>query len=127
MQRVQLKSKIVDSPEVTAVLAERPVLGPYVNSFYEGEYAQFFKSLAELTEAMKQDPATAPHVSFYGREMRIRAYQQFLTSYRSVTLASMADLFGVTAEFLDRYAFQLNHNSVFTATGNSLISSLWVD
>ncbi len=36
----------------------------------------------------------APHRAFYVRELRILAYSQFLQSYRSVTLASMATSFG---------------------------------
>jgi len=35
------------------------------------------------------------------REIRIVAYNQFLKSYRSVTLASMAQSFGVTHSYLD--------------------------
>jgi len=51
---------------------------------------------------MKQDSALAPHMPFFCREMRIRAYSQFLESYRSVQLHSMAMTFGVTAEFIDK-------------------------
>jgi 26S proteasome regulatory subunit N7 len=50
---------------------------------------------------MREDPALQEHVKFFSREMRIRAYQQFLESYRSVQLKSMAHAFGVTAEYLD--------------------------
>ena len=35
------------------------------------------------------------------REMRLVAYTQFLDSYKSVTLQSMASAFGVRPEFLD--------------------------
>jgi 26S proteasome regulatory subunit N7 len=34
--------------------------------------------------------------------MRVVAYSQFLESYRSVTITSMATSFGVSAAFLDR-------------------------
>ena len=37
------------------------------------------------------------------REMRRHAYTQLLESYRVVSLQSMADQFGVSIEWLDRY------------------------
>ena len=42
------------------------------------------------------------HAKWYLREVRIKAYAQFLESYKSVTAASMAKSFGVGVEFLDR-------------------------
>lgn len=115
LSRVDLKKKIVDSPEVKSVAADQ-TLGRFITSFYEGNYDVFFQALASVSDQMKLDAATAPHVGFYSREMRIRsaylhvayyltfrAYQQYLTSYRSVTLESMAAAFGVSPEFIDSY------------------------
>jgi hypothetical protein len=48
----------------------------------------------------------APHARFYVREMRILAYAQLLESYRSLTLQSLSAAFGVTADFIDRYALR---------------------
>lgn len=59
--------------------------------------------LAAITDQMKEDPALHEHVKFFSREMRIRAYQQFLESYRSVQLRSMANAFGVSEGYLDAY------------------------
>ena len=42
-----------------------------------------------------------PPPTFFVRETRVLAYSQFLESYRSVSLASMAHTFGVSSEFLD--------------------------
>lgn len=42
------------------------------------------------------------HMRFYVREMRIIAYAQLLESYRSLTLESMANAFGVSQEFADK-------------------------
>lgn len=44
-----------------------------------------------------------PHIRFYVREMRIVAYAQLLESYRSLTISSMAQAFGVSEEYIDRY------------------------
>lgn len=51
---------------------------------------------------MKYDRLLSPHYRYYIREMRIVAYSQLLESYRSLTLAYMADAFGVTVEFVDQ-------------------------
>jgi 26S proteasome regulatory subunit N7 len=50
---------------------------------------------------MNKDRFISAHVRYYSREMRIRVYGQFLESYKSVTLMSMADQFGLSAIFLD--------------------------
>lgn len=36
------------------------------------------------------------------RELRVLVYAQFLESYKSVRLASMAQAFGVSIDFLDK-------------------------
>lgn len=42
------------------------------------------------------------HLRYYVREMRIIAYAQLLESYRSLTMESMANAFGVSEEFIDK-------------------------
>lgn len=41
------------------------------------------------------------HAGYVLRELHVLAFQQFLDSYQSVTLESMAGSFGVGTEFLD--------------------------
>lgn len=101
LDRVTLKQKVVDSPEILTVILTLPNLDQLLNSFYNSEYQKFFVALASITDQMREDPALQEHVKFFSREMRIRAYQQFLESYRSVQLKSMAHAFGVTEEYLD--------------------------
>ena len=45
----------------------------------------------------------SPHARYYVREMRILAYAQLLESYRSLTLESLSQAFGVGVEFVDRF------------------------
>ena len=42
-----------------------------------------------------------PHAKYVFREVRVRAYAQFLTAYKSVTMSRMAEQFGVSDAFLD--------------------------
>jgi len=104
LDRVQLRSKIIEAPEVAAVASDAP-LGTLAHSlsesFFEGEYSQFMVNLASLCDALRLDQYLHQHIAWIARELRVRAYAQFLQSYRSVTLASMASAFGVTKTFLD--------------------------
>jgi len=101
LDRVTIKEKVIDSPDTLSVVHEIPYATLYLESFYNSDYAQYFKALAEITEEMKTDRYLATHVRYYCREMRIKAYSQLLESYSSVKLDSMAAAFGVTPEFID--------------------------
>lgn len=79
-------------------------LAQLVNSLYNGNYKLFFQALAKVEEQfLTQDRYLHEHRGWFIREMRLRAYQQLLQSYRVVGLDSMANDFGVTVDFLDRY------------------------
>jgi 26S proteasome regulatory subunit N7 len=101
LDRATVKDKLVASPEVIAVSRETPFLGEFVKSLYECRYADFFRALVGMQTAWRADRFLAPHVPWLLREMRVRAYVQFLTSYRSVTLAATAAAFGVSPDYVD--------------------------
>eukprot|EP01100_Stratorugosa_tubuloviscum_P003765 TRINITY_DN190_c1_g2_i1.p1 TRINITY_DN190_c1_g2~~TRINITY_DN190_c1_g2_i1.p1 ORF type:complete len:405 (-),score=145.50 TRINITY_DN190_c1_g2_i1:128-1291(-) len=102
LDRVSLKKKVIDSPEILTVILQIPHLSDFLNSFYNSNYKQFFISLAEIVDLINRDRYLSQHARYYCREMRIKAYSQLLESYRSVQLQSMADAFGISVEFLDR-------------------------
>ncbi|KAL1901656.1 proteasome regulatory particle subunit [Ceratocystis pirilliformis] len=150
LKRVDFKSKVVDAPQVKAVMGDgedrlmalsldekTPVTGTHgsaskrgvvnlatlnsgeeietetttdfsalatlVSALYTGNYKAFFQSLAQVEEQfLNQDRYLLEHKNWFIREMRLRAYQQLLQSYRVVGLETMAHDFGVTVEFLDR-------------------------
>lgn len=94
-----------EQPEVEASVDFSP-LAQLVTSLYNGRYKLFFQALALVEEQfLTQDRYLHEHKNWFVREMRLRAYQQLLQSYRVVGLDSMANDFGVTVDFLDRYAF----------------------
>lgn len=92
----------VEQPEAEMAVDFSP-LALLVSSLYNGNYKTFFQSLASVEEQfLNQDRYLHEHKSWFIREMRLRAYQQLLQSYRVVGLESMANDFGVTVDFLDR-------------------------
>ena len=101
LERTQLKKKIIDSPDVIAALSTEPLLATLTSSFYEGRYADFLNAMVALHPRLLADRYFAPHAPWYLREMRVAAYVQFLESYKSVTLAGMAAVFGVSVAYLD--------------------------
>lgn len=89
--------------EVETPVDFTPLAG-LVRSLYYGHYQAFFLALAAVEETfLSQDRYLYEHRSWFVREMRLRGYQQLLQSYRVVGLGSMANDFGVSVDFLDRY------------------------
>lgn len=88
--------------EVEAAIDFEP-LASLVSSLYTGSYRSFFGALAAVEVSfLTQDRYLYEHRGWFVREMRLRAYQQLLQSYRVVGLESMANDFGVSVDFLDR-------------------------
>jgi len=102
LDRVTLKEKVIKSPEILEIIGDLPILKSFLFSLYKCQYNEFFTALAAITKPIKRDLYLAPHVGFLMREIRIVAYKQFLEPYKSVTLAAMAETFGVSAVFLDK-------------------------
>jgi 26S proteasome regulatory subunit N7 len=91
-----------DQPEVETAVDFSP-LAQLVSSLYTGSYKSFFGALAAVEVSfLSQDRYLYEHRGWFVREMRLRAYQQLLQSYRVVGLESMANDFGVSVDFLDR-------------------------
>lgn len=87
-------------------------LAQLVASLYNGRYQTFFEALATVEERfLTQDRYLHEHKNWFIREMRLRAYQQLLQSYRVVGLESMASDFGVTVDFLDRWVLPFSQVS----------------
>jgi 26S proteasome regulatory subunit N7 len=103
LSRPEFKKKIIDSPEILECIHELPHFNEYANSFYQCQYDLFFRSLAEIETQLKLDVYLHHHVQYYVREMRIRVYGQVLESYKSVSMNSLANSFGVTENYIDRY------------------------
>lgn len=101
LERPVLKKKLVDGPEVLGVVSGLPPLPDMLAGLYDCEYDLFFRSLPKLEEALSADRYLCRHTRFLVREYRIKVYGQFLESYKSVMVTTMAEAFGVSGDFLD--------------------------
>lgn len=84
-----------------------PDIKEYVESFYGCRYRDFFRVFLRIIDLVKQDPYIHNHARYFIRETRVVIYSQFLESYKTVKLESMAGEFGVSVEFIDRELSEL--------------------
>ena len=101
VDRKTLKEKIIDNSDVLSCINDIPHLQNFLNSFYDGEYAEFFKELYYIIQVLKKDFYLSKHYNYFINEMRVKVYSQFLESYKTVTMDSMANAFGVSTNFID--------------------------
>lgn len=105
LDRVDLKSKIVDSPEILSIYSSAKDLEPLIsltNSLYTCQYNCFFTYLLQThDQLLLTNKYLRVHSNYFLREMRCKAYAQLLESYKSLSLKSMARNFNVSEEFLD--------------------------
>ncbi|KAK6454366.1 26S proteasome subunit RPN7-domain-containing protein [Scheffersomyces xylosifermentans] len=106
LERVDLKSKIIDSPEILSIYSSAPELEPLLNltnSLYTCQYSHFFQYLLEsYDKLLLPNKYLYKHANYFLREMRCKAYGQLLESYKSLSLKSMAQNFNITEDFLDQ-------------------------
>lgn len=101
LKRVELKEKLIDSPEVLAVIDSLPGVGSLINALHQCRYKDFMTAFPVVADGVLNNTWLTNHHRFFLREARVLAYQQYLQSYKSVTTASMAKAFTVSEEFLD--------------------------
>jgi 26S proteasome regulatory subunit N7 len=105
LDRVDLKSDVIDAPELLSLLPTTPELEPISSltiSLYTSEYSSYFQYLLQTNdEILIPSRYLAEHSNYFIREMRRKAYAQLLESYKTLSLKSMANAFGVSVDFLD--------------------------
>ncbi|CCC67707.1 hypothetical protein NCAS_0A11490 [Naumovozyma castellii] len=105
LERTDLKSKIIDSPELLSLLTTTSALQSISSltiSMYTSDYASYFPYLLETYDnVLIPCKYLNKHADFFVREMRRKVYAQLLDSYKTLSLKSMASAFGVSVEFLD--------------------------
>ena len=102
VDRKTLKEKIIDNSDVLSCINDIAHLQKFLNTFYDGQYAEFFKELYYIIQVIKKDFYLSKHYNYYINEIRVKVYSQFLQSYKTVTMENMATVFGVSINFIDR-------------------------
>lgn len=105
--RSEMKKKIIHNSEVLSTIRELPAIKGLLDAYSKCDYKGFFVELTKVLDDLKNDEYLSAHRKFFTREVRIVIYSQFLESYKTVTLQSMADAFGVSIEFIDRELSEL--------------------
>lgn len=101
LDRVTIKKELVDNSEILSVIHSMPEIQKLLNSFYGGSYKEYFEALLAIEPLLLRDRFFAPHIRWLFRELRLKAYLQFLEAYKSVTIKNMAESFGVSVSFID--------------------------
>ena len=101
VDRKTLKDRIIDNSDVLSCINEIPHLQKFLNTFYDGEYGEFFHELYYIIQVLKKDFYLSKHYNYFINEMRIKVYSLFLQSYKTVTIDNMANVFGVSTNFID--------------------------
>ncbi|CAI4055054.1 hypothetical protein SUVZ_16G3780 [Saccharomyces uvarum] len=105
LERTDLKSKVIDSPELLSLVSTTAALQSISSltiSLYASDYASYFPYLLETyANVLVPCKYLNKHADFFVREMRRKVYAQLLDSYKTLSLKSMASAFGVSVGFLD--------------------------
>lgn len=113
LPRTKLKDGIIDRPEILALLNKGDddekdkqdtnivIVTKLANAFYHCHYNDYLHAIVRLRPIMVRDRFLCPHAGYLLRELHVLGYKQFLDSYRSVTLQSMASSFGLSTAYLD--------------------------
>lgn len=101
LERKTIREKVIHAPEILQVVGEAPEIEKMMTSLYKCCYRDFFAALVDVVDQLHLDPFLAPHARYFLRQARIVAYTQYLESYHTVELSSMAATFGITVPFLD--------------------------
>lgn len=78
VDRNTLKNRIIDNSDVVACINDIPYLETFLESYYSGKYATFFEVFFKLIGRIKTDFYIGSHYKFFVKELRIRAYSQYL-------------------------------------------------
>ena len=103
LPRTEMKSKIIDGPEILSVKEDKAVsiVFQLVSALYDCDYKAYLHSMVQVECVLLSNRFLQPHHGYIMRELHVLGYKQFLDSYKSVKLESMAKSFGVSETFLD--------------------------
>lgn len=101
LNRPELNKRVILNSDILTVIGSLEPLEEYLHAMYNSKYNNFLVKLCDILDQLQGKRYMSRHIGFFSREMRILAYKQFLNSYKSVTMQSMSQSFGLSIQFLD--------------------------
>lgn len=98
--RVALHDKLVECSDAKQVLVEQPAIHDHLMDFYECRYKKYCNNLLNVYKLVMRNRFLHKHAFSYIRNARYVAYAQYLSAFRSVAIANMANTFGLKEPFL---------------------------
>lgn len=101
-EREEVLQRIVQSSDVLEARASVESAYVLAEALYLCNYPVLFTSLARFLDTVSEEVYLGRYRDLFCREIKLRAYQQLLKSYESLSLESMSNIFGVSIEFVER-------------------------
>eukprot|EP01071_Lankesteria_metandrocarpae_P007063 Lankesteria_metandrocarpae@DN4564_c0_g1_i1.p2 len=101
LERPVIKEKLINNSDILQVLGNDSDLKQFLFSYYRCDYSTFMQQLVRIAGRVRVDRYLGPHYAYFVRNIRLRAYKQFLAPYKSVTLTSMSVAFALPASFIE--------------------------
>ncbi|EDO06141.1 proteasome PCI/PINT domain family protein [Babesia bovis T2Bo] len=101
MDRPTLRTKVLESPEVSQVATEGSLLHQLLYDFYHCNYKNYMFNLARTYDLILRDKYMSRHCKYILRQARLPAYRQFLRPYKSVTIENMSHAFQLPPDFIE--------------------------
>lgn len=95
--RLDIKKHIIDNSEIQkhAQLLKLP------ECYYDCDYQNYFRILSDFLNFCIKDPFLLVFINHFCKELKIKAYNQLLTSYKSLHLTKMAELFNTNQSYIE--------------------------
>lgn len=81
VDRNTLKTRIIDNSDVVACIKDIPHLEEFLEYYYTGQYALFLSVFLKIIQRLKTDFFISKHVGYFIKEMRVKAYSQYLRNF----------------------------------------------
>lgn len=102
LDRRDMNTQMINSSEILEVLREIPMASELLHSFFDCNYVQFMRHLVGFADAFAGDMYLKHQADYFVYFMKVRAYSQLFTSYNSISLGQMAEIFGVSIGYMER-------------------------
>jgi len=95
--RKEMKKHILENNEVLRSGVEIGV----VRCYYNSDYQDYLKSIESFLGQIKDDPLISQYEEYFRREAKLKGYEQLVSSYRTIGIKRMAEIFDMKESVLE--------------------------